>query len=235
MNELIKINKNVIGNEEVNAVDARDLHKFLEVGDRFDQWIQRRIKEYEFVVNSDFCTNLCENTRGRPSKEYMLSMDMAKELAMAEKTAKGRQARKYFIACERKLKEITCGKTKPRVNTQAKHKPAMITDALKLITAKFEDNDKRLSRLEDRDRLLGDVLKKISDKLDSIGNRYERPKFMSAQEYVGGAMPDVSPYALARKVSEFCDKNNIVKDTSRIPNGYPVEAIDFIVWWCYRR
>lgn len=84
--------------------DARLLHEFLEVGDRFDQWMARRIEDYGFADGEDFCTNLCK-TGGRPRTDYHLTLDMAKELAMVERTPKGREARRYFIACEKRLLE----------------------------------------------------------------------------------------------------------------------------------
>lgn len=106
MNELISIKKQLISNTEVNAVNARELHQFLEVETRFDTWISRRISEYDFVINSDFCTILSKSNGGRPAAEYFISLDMAKELSMVERNEKGKQARKYFIECEKKLASV---------------------------------------------------------------------------------------------------------------------------------
>ena len=87
MNELIKINSTSIDNELVQTVNARELHAFLEVQTRFNDWIAARINEYGFIENQDF-VNFTENPvkiqRGRPSKEYQISLDMAKELAMVK-------------------------------------------------------------------------------------------------------------------------------------------------------
>lgn len=105
MNELIKIRKETIEDKQVNAVDARELHQFLEIKTRFDKWIERRIEEYNFIINSDFCPVLAESSGGRPATEYIITIDMAKELSMVERNEKGKEARKYFIECERKLKE----------------------------------------------------------------------------------------------------------------------------------
>ncbi len=97
---------NIYQNEKKESlVDARELHEFLEVGDRFDQWIQRRIKKYGFVENLDFCTVLCR-TSGRPRTDYILKLDMAKELCMVENNAKGRLARRYFIEVEKKYRQL---------------------------------------------------------------------------------------------------------------------------------
>ena len=74
---------------------------------KFADWIKNRINEYDFVENQDFISfseNLEKPTGGRPSQEYFITLDMAKELAMVERTEKGKQARQYFIECEKKLK-----------------------------------------------------------------------------------------------------------------------------------
>ncbi len=107
MNELLKIKTNNINNESVNTVNARDLHEFLEVGKIFAAWIKERIEKYNFIENQDFvCFPILESKgRGGHNRiEYYLSLDMAKELAMVENNEKGRQARRYFIECEKKAK-----------------------------------------------------------------------------------------------------------------------------------
>jgi anti-repressor protein len=89
----------------VPSVDARDLHRFLEVRTEFKDWILRRIADFGFSEDSDFSSFLSKSTGGRPSKEYSLSLDMAKQLSMVERTEKGKQARQYFIACEKRATE----------------------------------------------------------------------------------------------------------------------------------
>ncbi|WP_375693460.1 MULTISPECIES: antA/AntB antirepressor family protein [unclassified Bartonella] len=126
MNTLIEIKEQIIGQETVQTVHARELHTFLEVNIRFNDWISRRIEEYSFQKNQDFVSftqkrvkpntfqenqgvvsftkNLVKPKGGRPSTEYHITLDMAKELSMVERNEKGRQARRYFIECEKKLK-----------------------------------------------------------------------------------------------------------------------------------
>lgn len=108
MTELIPVSVENINGEPVQTVDARNLHEFLESKQQFANWIEKRIKEYGFEEGREFLINLLKNpsaTRGRPTKEYHLTIDMGKELAMVERNEKGRQVRKYFIECERKYKE----------------------------------------------------------------------------------------------------------------------------------
>ena len=110
MNDLIKIQPQAIGGQTIETVNARELHGFLEVGKVFANWIKDRIEQYGFVESVDYVV-IAETGNnplgGRPSKEYAITVDMAKELAMVERNEKGRQARQYFIECERRLKQQT--------------------------------------------------------------------------------------------------------------------------------
>lgn len=101
----------VYENEDKQVVNARELHAFLEVGKRFADWVTDRIEKYGFVDGEDFAVcfpNLGSKTGsgGHNAKDYLLSLDCAKEIAMAENSDRGRQVRKYFIECERKLREF---------------------------------------------------------------------------------------------------------------------------------
>ena len=110
MHELIPLQLQTINGNAVETVSARELHAFLEVGRDFSNWVKGRISEYDFVENQDFVVfaKIGENPNGgRPSQEYYITLDMAKELSMVERNEKGKQARKYFIECEKRLKEQT--------------------------------------------------------------------------------------------------------------------------------
>lgn len=100
MEEIIKITEK----DGRRAVSARELHQFLESKQQFADWIKNRIDKYGFVEGLDYEVfhNFIKNPQGgRPTTEYALSIDMAKELSMVENNEKGRQARKYFIECEK--------------------------------------------------------------------------------------------------------------------------------------
>jgi len=101
MNELISIGQSVIASNEVKTANARELHNFLGGAQEFRHWIKDRIESYGFVQEVDFVTTEKIN-RGGKSTEYHISLDMAKELAMVERTRKGKEARQYFIDCERR-------------------------------------------------------------------------------------------------------------------------------------
>lgn len=99
MRDLIPIQEN----NGKKAVNARDLHAFLESKQQFADWIKNRIDKYDFIENQDyvvFHNSMNNPSGGRPQKEYALSINMAKELSMVEGNEKGKQARRYFIQCE---------------------------------------------------------------------------------------------------------------------------------------
>ncbi|MCX8396018.1 antA/AntB antirepressor family protein, partial [Escherichia coli] len=105
--QIIPVFNGTIANETTLLCNARDLHAFLGVGKMFAHWIKDRLGEYGFVENQDFviaCQNWQAKGRGGHNrKDYHLTLDTAKELAMVERNEKGRQIRRYFIECERKL------------------------------------------------------------------------------------------------------------------------------------
>jgi len=98
----VPANRPVAGQAQ-QTVNARELHAFLEVQTRFNDWIKNRVDEYGFIENQDFITFTENLVNGGRRIEYALSLDMAKELSMVERNAKGKQARQYFIDCEKRL------------------------------------------------------------------------------------------------------------------------------------
>ncbi len=96
MTELIKIDYQ----SDRPTVSARELHEFLEVETAYKDWFPRMC-EYGFTEGVDFCSFLSESTGGRPAKDAQLTIDMAKELCMIQRSEKGKQARQYFIQLEK--------------------------------------------------------------------------------------------------------------------------------------
>jgi anti-repressor protein len=93
------------------SVNARDLHKALDVGRDFSHWIKARLSEVEAVEDQDFAvvdgtlnsaTGELEFKNSRI--EYAISLDIAKEIAMLERNERGKAIRRYFIDCERQIK-----------------------------------------------------------------------------------------------------------------------------------
>ena len=141
--KLVKFN-----DEEQQAVNARDLHVFLARQQKFSTWIISRIQKYGFVENEDFIVDnedaqihdkinspkRATATDGGFEKataknfvksatqiiDYYISLDMAKELAMIENNKKGREVRKYFIQCEKLLKQKIAEEQQTQLIKQSK-------------------------------------------------------------------------------------------------------------------
>lgn len=103
MNELLKINYEA----EQPTVSARDLNEALEINTRFNDWFSR-MAEYGFENGVDF--NLLKNEKvrlegnrevKRDIMDYQISVDMAKQICMIQRSEKGKQYRQYFIDLEK--------------------------------------------------------------------------------------------------------------------------------------
>lgn len=108
---LIPVISGVIGRQPTSIVSAKALHGVLGVGRDFTNWIKGRIDQYGFVAGIDFIRveNLSTpkrastKTRQQVEHDYLISVDMAKEVAMVERNEQGRAVRRYFIQCEKEL------------------------------------------------------------------------------------------------------------------------------------
>lgn len=107
MNQLVKTSSAIVGGEEQQTVNARELWKFLGSKRQFGNWMKDRIKEYGFIEGVDFTVNKIVNghNKGRFTPvDYTITINMAKELAMIENNEKGKQARRYFIEVEKQYR-----------------------------------------------------------------------------------------------------------------------------------
>ena len=92
MDELIRINFD----SDRPTVSGRDLHAALEVKTAYKDWFPRMC-DYGFEEGTDFCSFLSESTGGRPATDHQLTIAMAKELCMIQRSEAGRKFRQYFI------------------------------------------------------------------------------------------------------------------------------------------
>lgn len=95
MDELIRINFD----SDCPTVSGRDLYAALEVRTAYKDWFPRMC-EYGFMEGTDFCSFLSGSTGGRPAADHQLTIDMAKQLCMIQRTEIGRRFRQYFIKVE---------------------------------------------------------------------------------------------------------------------------------------
>lgn len=87
---------------EQPTVSARDLHSGLAINTRFNDWFSR-MTEYGFESGKDFYSKMSKTseTGGRPAVDYQISVDMAKQICMIQRSEKGKQYRQYFIDLEK--------------------------------------------------------------------------------------------------------------------------------------
>jgi phage anti-repressor protein len=135
--EIVAVIKSEINGENVNSVNARGIHEYLEVKTPFATWIKRAIEKYDFVENQDYA--ISKNGNGANAFiDYMVTMDMAKELCMLENNPKGKETRKYFINVEKMAQQ-------PKILT--------IQEQIVLIARGNQEIDSRVTLLEQTKRL----------------------------------------------------------------------------------
>lgn len=102
---LIPVEKDEQGNV---VVSGRELHDFLEVGTQYTKWLERMV-EYGFVEGSDYVTisqkRLTAQGNETTYTDHALTLDMAKEISMIQRTERGKQARQYFLEIEKRYKQ----------------------------------------------------------------------------------------------------------------------------------
>lgn len=146
MQELKVIENNLVPVYETSngekVVYGSELHEVLEVKSKFADWIKNRLNDCDAAEKEDFETFSKILGKGRPTVEYIVKLDTAKEMAMLERNDKGKQVRKYFIAVEKKY------------NNRMKV-PMTIPEQIQLLAMgnvelnqKVDDLDRKIDRLE---------------------------------------------------------------------------------------
>lgn len=165
MEELIKTFKQ---NDGSVAVDGRDLHDFLEVDTQYTKWIDRMI-EYGFTENVDFTSFSQKGLKpsgGRPQVNHALTLDMAKELSMIQRTDRGKQARQYFIAMEKRAK------AKQQLPQTPEEKIMLLLQNANEDTKKINQIDNRVKDLEHNKPLTPGEYNYISHAVGGAVNTY---------------------------------------------------------------
>ncbi|ATP11954.1 hypothetical protein BHOIPH791_13400 [Bartonella henselae] len=145
---LIDIYQTSIGGDTVQTVNARELHTFLEIGKDFSTWITDRINKYNLLENQDFVCSPILGSKGRGGhnrKDYHLTLSVAKELSMLENNKKGREARLYFIECERRLKQVATPQIAPPQVDYSK--PEALLGVLNHLQSQIEQKDHVIAEL----------------------------------------------------------------------------------------
>lgn len=133
MNELaIKVNYE----SDKPTVSGRELHEKLGIKTAYKDWFPRMC-EYGFTEGEDFCSFLSGSTGGRPATEHQLTIEMAKQICMIQRTEIGKQYREYFIELEKKWNspELVMARALKMANQQIER----VTAQLETANAKLEE------------------------------------------------------------------------------------------------
>lgn len=164
--QLIKVRKTKEGRQ---VVSARELWQFLNVGRHFNSWIKGRIEKYGFVENEDYTLvkSLTQNgvKLGRPSDDYIISLDMAKELAMIENNPAGRVVRKYFIECEKKYRKLLDEKHSKEIQAlQENDSSEFYLKKIEALENNYQEVQKFIKELYEESELLKVTMQKFNSR-----------------------------------------------------------------------
>ena len=188
--ELIPVHTNPDGGK---AVMGRDLHEFLEVKKAYTTWFMS-MAEYGFSAGQDFLPKKEEiNGRGRPQQDHIISLDMAKEISMIQRTERGKQARQYFIECERRLKqvqpELTPEQLMAKALLQAEQTMLEQTQAIEALNTRVEDMEPSYNLgealLSTEDNIyVGDMAKMLKSRGLFYGGRTKLFAWLKDNDYI---------------------------------------------------
>ena len=212
MQELIPLQLQTIDGNAVETVSARELHAFLGSKRQFTDWIKKRIGDYDFVENQDFVCVSQKNETQRAdgqigvsvSNEYFVSVGMAKELAMVEHNDKGSQARKYFIECERKLRE-----------TQAKLAPKTYVEALRTLADEVEAHEQTKQTLA--------IAEPKAQYFDKLVERNLLTNFTTTAKEFGVKRKDLIDYLLDNGYIYRDQRGNLLPYAVHVPHLFEVK------------
>lgn len=159
MNDLIKITKSNIGAEVINSVNARETYDYLGLAKgQFSRWIKSAIDKYDFIENEDYIT-IDTNVEG--VKDYIVSLDMAKELCLVSNTPKGKETRKYFIEVEKRQNRVLT--TSEQI--------ALIAQGHQEIEQRLSNTENKINYLENKSPIVYNQIKVLEDKRKSRTNQ----------------------------------------------------------------
>lgn len=167
--ELIKITTNENGEQ---LVSGRELHEFLEVNEKYTDWFKRMV-EYGFAENVDFIglSEKSEKLGGRPRTNHAMTLNMAKEVSMIQRTEKGKQARLYFIDVENQYKAI-----QKRLPNTREAIQQLLLQGVEEVNQRVDVMEERLSNVEENVKLdTGDynvISKRVKKRVYEVARAY---------------------------------------------------------------
>lgn len=228
--ELVPVVARQVSDESIQTVNARDLHSWLGSGKKFADWIRGRVAKYSFVENQDFVCSPNLGSKGRGGHnaiDYHISLEMAKELAMVENNEKGREARRYFIDCERRAKELPMMSTEQMIAALAtsQHESKLL----------LQETARKTKAIEVEQQRQADQLSKIGEVIYEV---FPKEGQMTALRFIQMKRPDLKTdgYQVSKHgkaLSKLCRTKGITPGRiktvgTRWPyvNTYPIEILE---------
>lgn len=214
--ELIKITTNENGEQ---LVSGRELHEFLEVNEKYTDWFKRMV-EYGFAENVDFIglSEKSEKLGGRPRTNHAMTLNMAKEVSMIQRTEKGKQARLYFIDVENQYKAI-----QKRLPNTREAIQQLLLQGVEEVNQRVDDMEKRITNVEENAKLdTGDY--------NVITTRVKKRVYEVARAY-GWANNKEAISALFKDINSGIKRIAHVEARTQLQVKHYEQVMDFINDW----
>lgn len=216
MNQLINITQNE-NNESV--VSGRELHEFLEVGTAYKDWFPRMLK-YGFVENIDFVAIAQKRATAQGNQteytDHALKLEMAKEISMIQRTAKGKEARQYFIQVEKEYKQQLLPQT-------PEQQIALLAQGNVNLNKKVEQIENSVLDLTDRFGLPSNKAKVLQKKVATKVYMFTGGKASNAHKKIGSKV-------FREFYKDLNNRFDVVK-YSDIPLSRYDEALEYLEMW----
>ena len=185
---LISVESTNLNGELTQTVNARDLHARLEVKQDFSNWVKYQIERAGLDEGADYVfAKIGENSVGRPTNEYHLTVDAAKHIAMMSNTPRGKEIRKYFIEVEKGYKTLLIAREKEQALLDAEPR------LLKQVEADYKENLKHHPNYE-----LGTTLKNAI-RCQDYGSTVELDKILDELDFAPAAKAQGASVASIRR------------------------------------
>lgn len=216
------------------TVDARALHEWLGVRKDFSDWFKSQVERVDMVerIHYEVVFPLKgENSRGRPAKDFMITISAAKHIGMMSNTARGKEVRRYFEACEEKLKEVS----KPKEIQQPK-------SSLDILMAQYEmfglmlqnqiDLRNQVQRNTEQNAIADSRISALEARADTDDNYVTIAGYLSLKKIKGKTGEEIR--VLGMHVAKYCKENGIkIAKVSSAKHGevnaYPKEVLEMLI------